>query len=923
MPVPAPPQDADAFQFGDFVVRPALRALEKSGRTVAIGARAFDILLALIRTPNEIVTVAGLKEAVWRGVHVEDVVVRVHISNLRKILGEGVIKNVAGRGYCLSADVTPLQGRTAQPEVFYRDKLQRPPQFPLRLIGRDETIAQVGSRLAAKRFITVVGPGGVGKTTIALVAGDRLAGDFADTVCFVDLSPLTDPGLVAGTIASALGLPVSSSDARRGLIDFLRDKTLLIILDNCEHLLGEVAAILEAIYANAPGVHLLATSRAPLRAQGEHVVRIAPLKVPADTSGLSVAQIAAYPAVELFLERASAAEGIAELTAETAGDVASICRKLDGLPLAIELAAARCDVYSLAALNAALDDRVRMLWTGRRSAPDRHQTLEALIDWSFTLLDEGDRSVLLAVSVFQGPFRMAAAEAVGGWLSPDLSTFRASFQKLVSSSLVAADLTRAEPRYRLLDATRAFAAAKLEAAGLKLAVKRRHLACLLEAASRAEAAWGEQPPPLWLDSFRPLIDDLRATIDWAFSSADDVRDGIRLVAASSALWFRLSLTNEYRTRLLTALTALDAQDAPMPQERLQLTMALGFVTWHTSGAPATMRGYFGEAAALAETLQDVASQRLALWGLWRAMSIAGDEVEALQIAERQAQLIDPVRDRSEHLTNLRMKALSLHYLGRQREAAAFAREIAESQPGSDGDSSALLLDPRVAFEALISRLYWLRGMPAQAVQMAESCFELARGKQHVLSMCYSLVVGLCPIYFWIGDHARARFYTERMLNITASYGYPHWANFGNHYLRMLAHLDGGAAAPRADAEAHHNPFIDELMVTVSPDFVPRAQVERLLAGSERWCSPELLRVKAMLTDDADASRDLLEQSLALARSQGALGWELRTTTSLARLLAGRGAGAEARARLAEVYGRFTEGFDTRDLRAAKAVLQGL
>lgn len=925
MTVRATLPDAEAFQFGDFVLRPAIRSLEKANKAVPIGARAFDILLAFIRTSNELVTVAELKEAVWKDLHVEDVVIRVHISNLRKILGDGFIKNVAGRGYCLSAEVTAVAGKTANPEIFYREKLRRPPQFPLRLIGRETTIEQVYDKLSSKRFISIVGPGGVGKTTIALVAGQRLNTTFDEAVCFVDFSPLADPALVTSTIASSLGLAVSTSDPQIGLLKFLREKKLLIVLDNCEHLLEGIAPIVEAIFSNAPSVHILATSREPLRARGEHVLRVGPLRVPSDTPSLTVEQVAAYPAVQLFLERASAAEGIGELNEENAPVVAEICRKLDGLPLAIELAAARCDVYTLAALNDALDDRVRMLWSGRRTAPDRHQTLDALIDWSFTLLDETERSILTAISVFQGPFRLRAAETVAGALSTGLSEFRESFQKLVSNSLISAELSGDEPRYRLLDATRAYATVKLDQSDFKVAMKRRHLTCLLDAANRAEAGWGAQSAQSWLESFGILINDLRATIRWAFSSDDEIRSGIRLVAASSALWFRLSLTSEYRKHLLTALSALDEQQEDMPNERMHLNIALGFATWHTSGDPKVMSSYFTEAASLAEKLQDKPNRRLALWGLWRAMSIAGDESNALRIAEQHAKLIDPAAEEGEHLTNLRMRALSLHWIGRQNEAITFAREIAKRQSNLDSESSALLLDPRVACEALISRLYWLKGEPEQALRMAESCFELATRKQHVLSMCYSLVVGLCPIYFWTGDYEKARLYTDKLLNITSSYGYPHWANFATHYLRMLAHLtgEGSRESHFMESDAHHNPFIDELMVTVSSDFITLDVVERLQSGPDRWCSPELLRIQATVTPDAEVKEKLLEQSLALAQAQGALSWELRTATTLATHLAERGQRKRGRDLLLKTYAQFTEGFETRDLSAANSILQSL
>lgn len=918
---------ARTYQFGPFVLRQAARILEKSGRKVAVGDRAFDILGALIQRNNEVLSVAEIKDAVWQGVHVEDGVIRVHISALRKALGNDIIKNVAGRGYCFSGEIVAQPNKVPTPDLFYRDKLRKPPNFPLRLIGRDMVIDQVIDRLHTKRFVTIVGPGGVGKTTLSLVVSKHLKTDFEDAICFVDLSPLKDGSLVTSTIALCLGLSVSSDDPSTNLLKFIRDKKLLIVIDNCEHVLDDTAPILEQIFAAAPGIHILATSREALRVAGEHLLRVGPLEIPAEGILITAEDALRYSAMELFVERATAAGAVDPLTDDDALLVANICRKVDGLPLAIELAAARRDTYSLPELHAALDDRVKLLWKGRRTAPTRHQTLDALIDWSFTLLEPAEQSVLAAISTFQGAFRLRAGQAVAGPLCENDAAFRVSFQHLVASSLVSVDNAGTEPRYRLLDATRAYASLKLEESSFKLPTKQRYVEYLLKAVKEADEAWRDQTPDAWIVAHGAYIHDVRSALSWASSpsaSETDVLAGIRLAAHSSTIWFQLSLTSEYLKRLLTALALLDSCNNALRTERMLICISLGYVAWHTTGRPAEMIKYFGEASEIAKQLNDVPSRLLALWGLWRATSIAGDEPAALEIAERHASLVDPVANPHDYLTNLRMKALSLHWLGEQRQAAAFAEEMRAKQSAVSSGWPGILLDAKVTGDSLISRVYWLQGKPDEALRLAEETADFALEKKHVLSYCYSLVTGVCPVSFWIGDFERARYYAEKLVDLANSYGYLHWGSFGIHYLRALDHLAGeDTVQPIVDSPAHRNPFISELLSTVCPEILSQDELAQIQGNDARWFAPELIRLEAERIPDVGERQSVLDRSLQLARHQGALSWELRTAGSIARLWSSEGRSAEAREILSSTIARFDEGFGTRDLILANQLLASI
>lgn len=918
---------ARSFHFGPFQMRPAARILEKAGRRIPVGDRAFDILSVLVQRNNAVVTVADIKEVVWRNVHVEDGVIRVHIAALRKIVGSQSIKNIAGRGYCFSGEIT-IQGSQPSPDIFYRDKLRKPPNFPLRLIGRDQLVEQVVARLQDSRFVTIVGPGGVGKTTLSLVVSRELRSRFDDAVCFVDLSPLGDAGLVTSTIASCLGLSVASDDPAATLLKFIRDKSLLVVIDNCEHVIEGTAPIVEQIYAAAPDVHILATSREPLRVAGEHLLRVGPLDVPPSDVPASIADIKRFSAMELFVERAMAAGAYAPVNDDDAALLGDICRKVDGLPLAIELAAARCDTYSLLELHAALDDRVKLLWKGRRTAPSRHQTLDALIDWSFNLLQPGEQSVLAAISTFQGAFRLRAAEAVAGPLCEGVCDIREAFQHLVTTSLVAVDSTGPEPRYRLLDATRAYASLKLENASFRIDTKQRYLRYLLKAVREADEAWRSQSPETWIAAHGAYIYDVRSALTWAFSehaSEDDTLAGIRLAAHSSTIWFQLSLTNEYLKRLLAALDALDRRNGLLQAERMLICISLGYVTWHTTGRPSEMIRYFGEASEIAEELGDTPGRLLALWGLWRATSISGDEAKALKIADRHAALVDATANPHDYLTNLRMRALSLHWLGEQRQAAAITAEMRAKQPTIASGWPGILLDAKVTSDALASRVCWLQGHPERALRLAEEAADYALEQKHILSYCYSLVTGVCPVSFWIGDLERVRHYAEKLTALTSSYGYPHWGSFAVHYLHALDYLANAQTAvpPLKDTKAHRNPFISELLLTVCPDVLSPEELAQIEGNDARWFAPELIRLQAERQPDLAARETMLNRSLALAQRQGALSWELRTTASKARLWSATERSGEAHDMMSTILSRFEEGFETHDLVEARTLLERL
>jgi predicted ATPase len=412
---------------------------------------------------------------------VEEVALRVHLSALRKALGHrqnGIryVENVSGQGYRFVAAVTRLEQDSPAPAIpipatEFRHGV---PAMLTRMIGRSDIVTTLATQLPQRRFVTIVGPGGIGKTTVALAAADKLSPCYRHGACFVDLASITDLRLVSSTLASVLGLEVLSDDPVPALLAFLADKHLLIVLDNCEHVVEASAALAERVLEGAPGVHILATSRQLLGSDGEWVHRLQSLDIPPPSATLTAAQALAYSAIQLFTERAVASLDSFELSDADASIVAELCRRLDGIPLAIELAAARVDLFGLRELAARLEDCLQLLTKGRRTAMPRHQTPRATLDWSYGLLSEPEQVILRRIAVFPGSFDLASASAVAADRDAGAADMLDAITNLGAKSLVTADVTGEQVVFRLLDTTRSYALEKLTACNESATMRRRH-----------------------------------------------------------------------------------------------------------------------------------------------------------------------------------------------------------------------------------------------------------------------------------------------------------------------------------------------------------------------------------------------------------------------------------------------------------------
>ncbi len=453
------------LRFGPFELSIGERVLRRDGHVLPLGGRALDILIYLADRPGEVIAKQELIDHVWSDVNVEEGSLRVHVAAIRKALADGqfgnrYIANIKARGYSFVGTVVPLAGNTESGNDRFRHQ-GRLPVRPLVMIGRETVVGEVCDKLRDGRFVTLLGPGGIGKTTIACAVGRAAAEEFGGEVYFVDLEGLTDPRNVAGAVATSLGLALKSKDASLELVDLVHSRKLLIILDSCEHVIEAVASVAEQLYQETAEVHLLATSRECLKVEGEHCCRVRALESPPDSSTQTANAVLQYPAAQLFVQRVSARDGTFVLTDEEAPFVAEICRKLEGLPLAIELAAGQVAALGVKGTVARLLSRLELLKLSHRTTVPRHRTLRATLDWSYDLLSDVERIVFRRIALFVGHFTLEAAQRIAGELGSGTSDIVDAIAGLFEKSLLETRLD-GQPQYRFLHTTRAYALGKLE-----------------------------------------------------------------------------------------------------------------------------------------------------------------------------------------------------------------------------------------------------------------------------------------------------------------------------------------------------------------------------------------------------------------------------------------------------------------------------
>jgi predicted ATPase/DNA-binding winged helix-turn-helix (wHTH) protein len=927
------------LRFGEFELAPVARALWRCGKEIKLGSRALDLLIALASRPGQIVSKDDLTKLVWRGAEVEETALRVGISTVRKALGndgDRYIVTVPGRGYCFVLDVETTAAKpAAEPVSVERLTPRRLPIQIDRVVGREEVIAHLAAEVASRRLLSLVGPGGIGKTTVAIAVADRLCASF-EAVAFVDLAPIQNGTQMSAAAATALGLDLRPrEDPVDEIAVAVGNRRVLLVLDNCEHLVAFAAAFVEAVLSRALGITILTTTRERLRAAGEWVYRLSPLDAPGESSALSAEEARGYPAVEMFEERAASVLGGYQVSDADAPYVAEICRRLDGIALAIELAAGRLLGFGVKGLAIALEDCLSVLTYGRRTALPRHQTLRATLDWSYRLLSPQDQVGLRCLSIFNSSFTQADAASVMG---PPIRVGEADDRliSLLDKSLVVARTEEMAFRYRLLDTTRAYAREKLAESGEGPAIARRHATHFLALFEPAEADWELKPKGKWLETYAVPIGDLRAALDWAFGPEGDVSVGVSLTAASAPLWFALSLLDEYRDRAERALEHIALSPFSGSEIEMKLNVSLSAAVFNVEGPASRMAMASARALEVAELRGDSDYQLRALWQLAGERYVQGDYRTALLFCERFERVADAVRDEAVRVVRDRMMALALHLVGRQADARPYA-ERAVMYPASVALSAHRTFnenDNRVASRSHLARILWVQGFPDRAAAVAAEGVEKALSLGQSAATCYIVAFAACPIAFWNGDAVAIARYIQLFDAQLSDVSLGYWQTWRRCYQQIaaLGSNDGTPAfARRVESvlKSAGGPMFIDILGTVREELAGQDANARAAGEQCGWCAAEVLRAKGanlLRWAEADAgekAENLFQRSLDLAARQSALSWELRGAMSLARLWRDRGHRHRAHGLLAPVYARFSEGFETADLKAAKALLDDL
>jgi predicted ATPase/DNA-binding winged helix-turn-helix (wHTH) protein len=709
------------FRFDRFAVSRDSRRLFVDGGPVKLGARAFDMLLALIERHDRVVSKNEMLDTVWPGATVEESNLQVHMVALRKVLGPDVIATIPGRGYKF---VAPLKGYASLASDTVRapsdpQTIRLPGNLPSvlpRLYGRDADVAALRNLLEQHRLVSVVGPAGIGKTSVAQTVAHALRGLDHDGVWLIELAPLERPDLVASTVARGLGHELGSREsALATLVEAMHKQRLLLVLDNCEHLANEASALVRLILDRAPGVRLLVTSQEPLRLVDEHVYRLGPLNVPATTDLVTAPQ---FGAVALFVARASAADTRFALDEFNVSAIVEICARLDGVALAIELAAARVSLLGVETLRRRLDERLRLLASGERAPVARHRTLSAALEWSYGLLSANERTVLDRLGIFVGGFSLESAQCVASDEQIDKWAVVDALSGLVDKSLVMVDPGE-EPRYRLLETTRAFALERLAATGATQTLRRRHARALIDAFKSAGIV---ESPTARIARTQPDIDNLRAAAAWATGPDGDRTMAIELAGEADFLWYARGFNDEGVSLWRAVEPWVDETTHPAVAARFWLTRSILL----TLNALKQQAAAAERAASLYRGLGDRQGLFVALTWLSIQRALSGETVAAERALAEAKSILDPAWP---IWTEARVEFI-LGYIKffclRQPEAAIahiraarilFRREGGDAGYGAEAEMGFVLVafSMRKFAEAASAAVEWLRRPTASVI----------------------------------------------------------------------------------------------------------------------------------------------------------------------------------------------------------------
>jgi predicted ATPase/DNA-binding winged helix-turn-helix (wHTH) protein len=934
--------------FGPFELNVGERSLRKANQVIPLGGRAYDILVALLEKAGEVVAKSELIAKAWPDVTVEEGSLRVHLSALRKALGDGqfgdkYIANVQGRGYSFIAPVRRLSVDRDRSSASAGSS-NLPPTLG-RMVGRANVVREIQGWLqTGQRLITILGAGGIGKTTVALSVGHGALADFSGAAFFVDLSTVNDEEHLIGAIASAVGLGPQLVDPKAALLNFMRRRKALIILDSCEHLIGKTAEIVDHIFQNTPDICILATSREALHVPGERVLRLCPLECPPERPGLTASEVMAYPAARLFAERVSARRDHFSLGDDEAPMVAEICRKLDGIALAIELAAGRAAIFGVRNTVARLGSRLDLLKFGRRTANPRHQTLMATLDWSHDHLSEIERVLLRRVAIFIGHFRLEAALAVAEEAGIDESEITGALGNLVNKSLIEVWTSSRGPCYRLLDTTRAYALEKLAISGEQDSIAGRHASFLIQMLESNPVNFFDlESVEAAANAVRDYLGNIRAALEWSFGPSGNDSTAIRTAAAASQLLLAKSLFVECRRWMERAIDRIAAECDPRAQMEIHASLALSLM--FTAGNSERVRDAFNTALTLAERREDAYQQLRLLSGLSMYLHRTIDAAGSLEVARRAEAVAKKTGNPEDAALVDAMLGAAYYMLADHARAPKYLERALHGSPASRRfNATQYLFDLRTTSLFNLTRSHWFAGNLDRAAGYAERTIEEAESSDHPIALCRAYILTM-PFYFWIGDLGKVVRDLPKLEHTAEKYSLEPFRAVamglrGRHFIAIgqtmdgMRHLQDSLEKLRVlRYEMLVTDFISELAVSLAKQdergealALVEQSIAAQLAAKRPLHLPGLFLTKGLVllsgeSPENASAQECLEEAMTLARQQSALSFELRAGLALAGVWTNRGEVRRVHDLIAPIYNRFTEGLATPDLILARRMLE--
>ena len=675
---------SDCHRFGQVEIRPAERRILVDGEPANIGARAFDLLLVLIDHRHRVVSKDELLTLVWPGLIVEENNLQVQVSTLRKLLGPKALATIPGRGYRFAVK---LDGDAGDAPQLDPNKSNHNLPEPLNsFVGREREISELKDLLATTRLVTLTSMGGTGKTRLSLQVAAAVIDDYPAGVWFVELASLADERLVPQAVAAVLGVKeVAGRPVIEALEKYVKDRQLLLILDNCEHLVQASAELAKKLLRSGRGLQILASSRERLHVMGETTYPVPSLAIPeaqiavGDTAGLDAFK--RFEAVRLFIDRATASQPSFQITSKTAGAVADICRRLDGIPLAIELAAARVGAMAVEQIATRLGDRFELLSGGDKTSMPRQQTLRASIDWSVELLSVAERELLERLSVFAGGWTLEAAEAVGARDAADASAVLDILIALVEKSLVIMDADG--ERYRLLETVRQYAQARLIEAGGENETRTHHLDFYLSFTEKARPELAGAEQGMWLRRLDLERENLLAAHVWAGRMDEGAAPGLRLAWALRPYWITRGFLGLGQQMTVEALAHPKARERNIARCRCLFDAGqIGVLM----GRYVDAQGYLEESIDIARAIGDERRVAVALQPLGMACLGQGDMSAAQAHLQEALALARELGDKREIAAALNVLAQMLRVAGKMDaaeplydEGLALARELQDRE----------------------------------------------------------------------------------------------------------------------------------------------------------------------------------------------------------------------------------------------------